>query len=319
MPPIVSVLINNYNYARFLPYAVESVLNQDFPSTAMEIIAVDDASTDDSLKVLESFGPRVSIVRMRQNMGQGAAFNRGFYAATGKFLCLLDSDDWWAPTKVTRVVARFEREPDLGMVQHWCEEVGPGGRPLPARYPGLPSRFTAADFLNGKCLFTGTSGLSFRADAVMPLLPVPEDLRICADGFLYLNTLNFPVGNMPEILAWRRIHSDNRYAARYRDVKKLRIHRAALDALDREQGRFLAGRPLAPSVALEQFREKAFEDMLIARAEGRFSDALARLRELRASYAGKERLFKTFSLLTALFSARLYSALRSLYGRARNG
>lgn len=316
----VSVLVNNHNYGRYLGAALQSVLDQDFPMDQVEIVAVDDASTDDSREVLSRFSPRVRSVFLPINHGQAGAFNAGFGAATGDILCLLDSDDWWDKTKLRRVVDRFDREPDLGVVQHWCQEIGPSGEPLPARNPPLPPRFTAEDFLRGGCVFTGTTGLSFRARVLKMILPVPADLRICADGYLYCSILNAPFGNIPEVLAWRRIHEGNRYAGRWRDPVKLRAHRAALSALDRELSRLLAagGLTLSKEIQRRMRAEELLEDLFLARyAAGNWSAAVRSWKECVLLHKGSARLWKAATLLAALVSPDLYLDLQAVYARLR--
>jgi len=88
-----SVLINNYNYGRYLCECVESALSQSYP--AHEIIVVDDGSTDDSLHILNKYfenNHRVTVIP-QANQGQMAAIARGIETATGDIICLLDSDD----------------------------------------------------------------------------------------------------------------------------------------------------------------------------------------------------------------------------------
>ena len=319
--PRVSVLVNNHNYGRYLGRALQSVLDQRFPIEEVEVIAVDDGSTDDSREVLARLAPRVRAVLLPENRGQAAAFNAGFSAASGEILCLLDSDDWWDPAKLERVVARFDAEKDLGMVQHWCQEVGPDGRPLPARYPALPARYTAADFLSGDCVLTGTTGLSFRASVLRQILPVPEDLRICADGYLHDSILDAPVGNIPEVLAWRRVHEGNRYAGRFSDPAKLREHRKALSALDRELTRLLSGSGRALSAEARNTRrcEELLEDLFLARYAGDWTAAKRRWAESVAGYRGARRLTKGAALLVALASPELYLEMQGVYARLRNG
>ena len=321
MPPRVSVLVNNYNYGRYLGAALQSVLDQDFPAGRMEIIVVDDASTDDSREVLGRFAPRVSAILRAKNGGQAAAFNDGFAAATGDLFCLLDSDDWWAPTKLSRVVERFDHEPDLGMVQHWCQEIGAGGRPFATNFPPLPLRYDAADFLAGRCVFTGTTGLSFRASALKRLLPVPEELRVNADSFLYNALLDAPAGNMGAALGFRRVHGANRYAGRMRDPKRLAEHRRALAVLDRELERLLAasGRSLADEPLRRRRAEELLADLFLARYSGDFGRAWGFWKESIEQYSGARRLAKATTLLLALASPRAYLGLQDLYARARNG
>jgi glycosyltransferase involved in cell wall biosynthesis len=321
MPPRVSVLVNNHNYGRYLGAALQSVLDQDFPADRMEIIVVDDASTDDSREVLGRFAPRVRAVLRSKNGGQAAAFNDGFEAATGDVICLLDSDDWWAPMKLSRVVERFDHEPDLGMVQHWCQEIGADGRPFATEFPQLPLRYDAADFLAGRCVFTGTTGLSFRANALKRIRPVPEELRVNADSYLYNAILDVPAGNIGAPLGFRRVHGANRYAGRMRDPERLAEHRKALAVLDRELDRLLAasGRALAEEPRRLRRAEELLTDLFLARYAGDFGRAFGLWKETIDQYSGARRFAKGTTLLLALASPRAYLGLQDLYARARNG
>src|SRR5271156_4431963 len=88
--PLVSIVINNYNYARFLPDAISSSLNQTYP--AKEVIVVDDGSVDHSREIIDSYGDK--IVRIyKKNGGQASAINAGFLQSHGELLLFLDSDD----------------------------------------------------------------------------------------------------------------------------------------------------------------------------------------------------------------------------------
>ena len=99
MSSTTSVIITAYNYARFLPRCLESVLGQSHP--ADEIIVVDDGSTDQTPEVVSAF-PAVHYIR-QNNAGKAVAFNRGFEASKGDLICHLDSDDYWLPEKLKRV------------------------------------------------------------------------------------------------------------------------------------------------------------------------------------------------------------------------
>jgi glycosyltransferase involved in cell wall biosynthesis len=86
---LVSIVISNFNYARYLPDAVESALNQTYPR--VEVIVADDGSTDDSLAVLRRY-PEVEVIR-KENGGHASALNAGFRAAKGDIVFFLDADD----------------------------------------------------------------------------------------------------------------------------------------------------------------------------------------------------------------------------------
>src|SRR5215213_900396 len=94
--PLVSVIIDNYNYGRFLREAIDSALGQTYPR--VEVIVVDDGSTDDSRAVIAAYGDRVVPV-LKENGGQASAFNAGFAASRGELICFLDADDTFMPEK----------------------------------------------------------------------------------------------------------------------------------------------------------------------------------------------------------------------------
>lgn len=103
MKPLVSVIIPVYNSREYLAEAIQSVLDQSLES--VEIIAVNDGSTDGSLDVLESFGDRIRIISQK-NSGQGAARNRALALASGDFVYFMDSDDWIDRNTLESCVAR---------------------------------------------------------------------------------------------------------------------------------------------------------------------------------------------------------------------
>lgn len=115
--PLVSVVIPNYNYGRYLASAVHSVLSQAGVRT--EVIVVDDASTDDSVAIatrLVSADSRVRLISRPQNGGPVATFNEGLAAATGEYLVRLDADDLLTPGSLARSTAVAEAYPGVGFV-----------------------------------------------------------------------------------------------------------------------------------------------------------------------------------------------------------
>jgi glycosyltransferase involved in cell wall biosynthesis len=108
--PEVSVIIPTYNRARVLGRALDSVCRQTLAD--MEILVVDDASTDDTESFVESYGdPRVRYIKCDQNGGPAAARNVGMVQAKGRYIAFLDSDDEWTPEKLALQVARMDAEP----------------------------------------------------------------------------------------------------------------------------------------------------------------------------------------------------------------
>ena len=104
LQPLVSVVIPAYNRAAYLAQAIDSVLAQTY--TPLEIIVVDDGSTDDTAQLAASYLPRIQLIR-QANAGAAAARNSGIAQSHGELIALLDSDDRWLPDKLARQVPLF--------------------------------------------------------------------------------------------------------------------------------------------------------------------------------------------------------------------
>ncbi|HEX8847831.1 MAG TPA: glycosyltransferase family A protein [Pyrinomonadaceae bacterium] len=133
--PILSVVIPTWNRSRLVCEAIESALNQR--AGQVEVIVVDDGSTDDTVDVLaRSFGSRIHLLRLPQRRGPGAARNAGIRLASGELIAFLDSDDLWLPGKLDAELGVLKRFPDadavvsdsLTFVQGQAEERSRFGR-----------------------------------------------------------------------------------------------------------------------------------------------------------------------------------------------
>lgn len=117
IPATTTVVIPCYNYARYLPEATASVLAQ--PDVTVDVIIVDDCSTDDSAEVaagLAAADPRIRLLINDVNRGPVETFNRGLAAATGEFLVRLDADDLLTPGSLSRAVRLARAFPSVGLV-----------------------------------------------------------------------------------------------------------------------------------------------------------------------------------------------------------
>ncbi len=110
----ISVIITTYNYARFLPGAIESVLGQTYMPD--EVIVVDDGSTDDTAQVAARYADRGVRYLYKENGGASSARNAGIRASQGELLAFLDSDDRWMPDKLAKQVEHMEKYPQVGLV-----------------------------------------------------------------------------------------------------------------------------------------------------------------------------------------------------------
>jgi glycosyltransferase involved in cell wall biosynthesis len=213
--PLSSIIICNYNYAEFLGSCIESALAQSYKN--VEIIVVDDGSTDNSLQVIASFGNRITAVSQR-NGGQASAFNAGGRAAQGEIVSLLDSDDLFYPEKVAEVVDAFDANPAIDWCFHSLYMSPPADitdHYLEA-HGGLPSGFNdmRSTVSRGRFpyLMPPTSGMSFRRRLLDKLLPMPEYIRITADNYLKMSAAALAAGwFLPENLALQRIHGNNQF------------------------------------------------------------------------------------------------------------
>jgi glycosyltransferase involved in cell wall biosynthesis len=129
--PRVSVIIPVYNLAPYLPEAIESALAQTLPPDDVEILVVDDGSTDGSGEIGRRYAPRVRVLR-QENRGLAAARNAGLRATSAPFVNFLDADDRLFPDKLAAQLALFDRRPDAGIVTAGVRYVDAGGAPLPA-------------------------------------------------------------------------------------------------------------------------------------------------------------------------------------------
>jgi glycosyltransferase involved in cell wall biosynthesis len=217
--PLITVLINTHNYGHFIEEAIDSVLSQDFPLDQLEILVVDDGSTDDTPERVKKYGSHIRYF-YKPNGGQASALNYGIQRARGEIVALLDADDLFLPGKLARVIEAFQQNPALGMVYHplleWNLQTNE------RRDRGLP--LVSGDIRTAPDQFFfyvphPTSCISLRRTSLKPLLPIPEDIRMLADCYLVqLIPLLSPIFAIPEPLVLYRIHAANNCYADERQI-----------------------------------------------------------------------------------------------------
>jgi glycosyltransferase involved in cell wall biosynthesis len=184
---LVSIIIDNYNYGRFVGEAIESALAQTHP--ACEVIVVDDGSTDDSLDVISRYERDVRVL-LKENGGQASAFNQGFAQSSGRVVLFLDSDDMLLPDAVERVMSVFDARSGISKVQYRLRVVDENGVPSGGVVPPAHVRMPSGDLRRylTRCNFTWwspTSGQAFSAAVLRSLFPLPEPvLRNGVDYYL---------------------------------------------------------------------------------------------------------------------------------------
>lgn len=210
--PLVSVLIASWNYGRFVGAAIESALRQSYEN--LEVVVVDDGSTDDSCRVVQGYADRDLRVRLirKPNGGAASALNRAFAESHGEIVCFLDADDLWASDKLARIVAAFRDHPDSGLATHPLEIIDGEGRRT-GEFRCVDGGLLGEDIATLRMghLFPVSSGLSFRRAVLDHVMPIPEErFRSAADlAIAYAAAILTRTTFLPQMLASYRVHGDN--------------------------------------------------------------------------------------------------------------
>lgn len=211
--PKVSIVINNFNYASFIGIAIESALNQTYSN--LEIIVVDDCSTDDSRHIITSYGDQIIPVFHEVNGKQGAAFNSGFTQSQGDIILFLDADDYLYPHAVENIVQVWR--PHLAKVHYRLDVVDSDGEPRNFSYPQggrLDSGNIKQSVLTvGTYVGVPTSGNALSRHALAQVMPIPEEFNTTSDDYLsVLLPLYGDVAAVDTALGAYRIHGHNQWA-----------------------------------------------------------------------------------------------------------
>lgn|GEM_PF-1669595 len=203
LQPVVSVIIPVSNGVNYLAQAVESVLAQDYP--AIELILVDDGSTDATWELIQSYGPRVRALR-KPNGGVASALNAGIAQTRGELVAWLSHDDLFLPGKITRQVRFLQAHPEFGGVYTDFEIIDAAGEPLAAyRAPWVPARELARAFLTD--MHINGSTVMMRRDCFERAGGFNEELPHTQDLEFWLRfSEQCEFGHLPEILVKFRSH-----------------------------------------------------------------------------------------------------------------
>jgi glycosyltransferase involved in cell wall biosynthesis len=223
--PRVSVVVPNYNYARYLDERFRSILDQSY--TDYELIFLDDASQDDSVTLArQKYGDRIS--RFEANtVNSGNPFtqwNRGVRLARGEFVWIAEADDLCSAAYLERTVHALEQSPRTGLAYCHTLPVDEAGRVIDAGYYQWyvgeldPTRWRS-DFSNNgreevrcylsrKNTITNVSGVVFRREAYVAAGYAPEHMRMCGDWLMYCRVLHdWDVAYIAEPLNCHRQHA----------------------------------------------------------------------------------------------------------------
>jgi hypothetical protein len=211
--PTVSVVMAAYNYEQYVGRALESALAQDYPAELLEIIVIDDGSTDSTPQIVDSIAAshpgRVRVVH-QDNAGYIAATNRGLAEARGELIALLDADDVWRADKTRRQVELFQSDPALGLVFSDMAVIDADEAVLqPSKLteygPIGENRLAALLFEN----FATTSSIMVRASLRHAFHPVPPHVHAADWWIAFQVALRASMDFVPEALALYRVHGGN--------------------------------------------------------------------------------------------------------------
>lgn len=222
--PLVSIVIRNYNYAQFLQKCIDSALSQSYHS--IEVIVVDDGSTDHSRQVISNYGDRVAAI-FQENGGEESSCCSGFRASRGKIVIFLDADDMLRPGAAQAVVNAWTES--TSKVQFYLDWVDKSDRPLGKRWPsfsmprGDVMRFIRIYGFYPSPPTTGNAFARFFLDEVLPTSNGPWTRHI--DTYLIaLAPLYGEVTSLDQSLGYYRVHGKNMSGVGL-DIDVLRIRR----------------------------------------------------------------------------------------------
>jgi glycosyltransferase involved in cell wall biosynthesis len=202
--PTVSVCIGAYNRARDIRACIDSVLTQTRP--ADEVIVVDDASTDGTCEILESYGDRIILIKRQTNSGIcPITRNQAAQAATGELIAFLDSDDLWYPEKLTRQVAFMERHSEVPLCHTLCDVIDAEGKVQHVRHGAevVPPTGYCFEALLHHCWITISMVMVRRSlfDEIGWFNADPPYGYLGEDQEFFLRVARrYPIGFIPEVL-----------------------------------------------------------------------------------------------------------------------
>ncbi len=219
--PLISTIINVYNGIPFIEESIKSILTQDYPN--IEIIVVDDGSSDDTKSVVSKFMPKIKYI-YQENAGIAAAKNRGVENAGGEFFAFLDADDLWMDEKTSMQMNRLLKDPSLEMIFSYIEQF---------YSPELSEKERKKYYCPDKpSPGISSTSMIIRRDSFYKVGLFNTQWRkgIFNDWYLRACELELKSVVLPDILVKRRIHNKN-HGITHKDksVDYVRMLKASLD------------------------------------------------------------------------------------------
>ena len=204
--PKVSVIIPVYNGEQYLAEAIDSVLEQTYPD--LEIIVVDDGSTDQSAEIVKSYGNRTRYI-YKENGGTASAMNLGCARAKGTFIAWLSADDAFLPNKISKQVEILDNNPKVGLVHtdfYLVNENDEIIRPCRTVNPGRDCFLQR--WING--VFINASSVLFRREILRRAGIFDENISRVADADMWARMYKYcNFAHVPELLLRYRLHMNS--------------------------------------------------------------------------------------------------------------
>jgi glycosyltransferase involved in cell wall biosynthesis len=218
--PLVSIIVPCFNYGRYLPDCVGSILSQqDFAD--FEVLLIDDASTDDTVDVMRSIGdPRVRLMFNDTNLGHVGTITRGLHAALGQFVARIDPDDRYRSDFLAATLDKFERHPEVGLVYGDVSQIDDSGRVTQERSDGVHD---GHDFKGNELVallkrnFICAPSVIARRQLWIDALPVPAHLAFNDWYFTLIMARRCDFYYIDRVIADYRVHSANHHTKVSRD------------------------------------------------------------------------------------------------------
>lgn len=216
-PPVVSVIIPSYNYGRFLAECLDGVLGQatDVP---LEVIAIDDGSSDDSPAILKGYAsrdPRVRVFLHENNRGHVVTVNEGFLAARGRYIARIDSDDRHRPNFLATLLPVFDQHPRVGFVYGDAAMMDASGQITCDRCPqphgGKPFAGWALPDILTKNYICAPTAIA-RREAWLKHVPIWDGLAFNDIYFNMMMARDWDFAYLPEVVADYRVHGTNHHS-----------------------------------------------------------------------------------------------------------
>lgn len=223
--PKVSVIIPCFNHERFIEQAITSVFEQTYKN--VELIVIDDGSEDNSRSLIELLRKRYNFSYFTQpNSGISVTLNKCIRHSTGEYICLLASDDFYAPEKISTQVAFYEQNPSLGFIHSGCISVDENGQELTRTDFAKVSWDIKRpfDLLLEACFVSGPSVMIKRS--VLDDVGLFDEQLAIEDWDMWLRIAKkYEIGFQKKWLVYSRKHGDNTYYTE-NPIKILKMYRA---------------------------------------------------------------------------------------------